>query len=176
MDLITLANGGRKSTSSGSLNSPTVSPPLIKYHQRVQRHAGLLYSTLREKLGSPICQCGVPHSAHLELKMRSMPPTKAPSKSQADIDLHGPNQYFAFSLLFSVQNSGHDQLTAMWREFQLEPIDNRSCRETQPSPRHTVEIALPPSSSSPSLPVAAPTSERGRSVAPSQSPSLSPMR
>ena len=111
--------------------------------------------------------------------MRSMPPTKVLSKSQADIDLHGPNQFFTFSLVFSAQNSGHDQLTAM---FQFEPIDGRSCDKAndgtlcpataQMPLRDTVEIALVPSSSSS---MAAPTS-RGRSMAPSQSLISSPMR
>jgi len=185
-DLIILANGGRESisgSSSGSSNSPTISHSLIKYHQRVQRHARLLYSTLREKLESPICKCGAPHSAHLELKMRGTPPTKALAKSQANL----PNRFFTFSLMFSTQQSGHDQPTAMchWQEFQLEPIDScrvtdstldvKSAAATQLPP---VEITLPLPPNSPRLPIAIPTSERGRPdrrAAP-QALSPSPMR
>jgi len=177
-DLVTLANGGRKPTSdSGSPNSPTNSHSLlITYHQQVQHHAKFLYSMLREKLEPPTCKCGVPHSAQLELKMRSTPPTKALSKSQAD--LHGPNQFFTFSLMFSTQ---HGQPTAIWHEFQLEPINGYGCRKsakgpvaTQTLPRHTVAVILSPSSGSSSLPIAVPTAERGRSVA--QPPNPSPLR
>ena len=186
-DLITLANGGRNpistTGSSGPFNSPTISRSLMMYHQRVQRHARLLYSMLREKLQPPMCKCGIPHIAHLELKMRSTPPTKLKARSKPQAGLHSPNQCFTFSLIFSTQKSSHDQLTVMWREFQLEPINDHSCKEAldstfcvksaaviQESPRSTVGTALsrPPSPRTPSLPIAATTSERGRSVAPSQ--------
>ncbi|KAF8418436.1 hypothetical protein EV426DRAFT_679684 [Tirmania nivea] len=153
-DLDTLANGGRKSTpapGSVSHNSPTISRSLITYHRRVQGHARKLYSMLREKLEPPTCKCDVPHSTYLELEMRGMPPTKALSNSQADL---GPNQFFTFSLMFSTApKNGHDQLMAMWKELQLEPIDDRRCIQNVPSP----------------------TSERGRSVTSTQCLNPSPM-
>ena len=188
-DLVTLANGGRNSisTAAGSFNSPTISRSVITYHQQVQRHARLLYSVLREKLEPPKCKCGVPHSTHLELKMRSTPPTKALSKPQTGL---GPNQCFTFSLIFSKQKSSHDQLMAVWQEFQFEPINDYSCREApgstfcgegpaavQRPPSHTMGVVLSPSpsSGSPSLPLIAPTPERGRSMAPPHILSPSPM-
>lgn len=174
-DLDTLANCGRKLTSgsgsdTNSFKSLAINHSLITYHQRVQRHARSLYRMLREKLESPTCQCGVPHSAHLELKIRSSPPTKALSKLQAEA--HSPNPFFTFRVIFSTQQSGHDQLTSMCQELQLELIDDQSCRKTlaknlcvknlaatQRQPTYTVETA--------------PTSERGRPVTPSQP--LSPL-
>ncbi|KAF8457012.1 hypothetical protein BGX38DRAFT_1161541 [Terfezia claveryi] len=111
-----------------------------------------------ERLSPPTCECAAPHGAHLELKMRSTPPTKPLSKSKAV----GPNRFFTFSLVFSTQNNGH-QLTAMWRGFQLEPIEDRSRRKSQ--------VSLAPSSSSSSLPPTVP--RQSRIPSPMRKPNIS---
>ncbi|RPB19133.1 hypothetical protein L211DRAFT_664238 [Terfezia boudieri ATCC MYA-4762] len=159
-DLVLLANGGQRPASgfgAGPFNSPRISDTLIEYHQGVQRRARVLYAIMGERLLPPTCKCGAPHGAHLELKLRSSPPMKAPSKSQAV----GPDRFFTFSLVFSTQNNGH-QLTEMWQGFHLEPIEDRSRRKTQ------VPLAMSPSSSSSSQPTTKPVSEGGRSIPPDQ--------
>lgn len=115
-----LANGGRKLGSrSVSSNVATVSGSLIIYHKRIQRHARLLHGMLNEKLGSPICKCNEPHNAHLELEIRSTPPAKELPQSKANV--HSPNQFLTFSVIFSTHKIGHE-FSVNWQEFLLEPI------------------------------------------------------
>ena len=167
MDLRELADGGRKSISEpSSPNTPTINNTLITYHRRIHHYASLLYSTLSEKLGPAMCTCGSPHSAHLELKMRGRtPPTKVPAPSSSQTDIHCPNQFLTFSLMFLTQENGHE-FTPMWQEFQLEPRDSRdsnlnakslACPQVTPP---SEKIAL---SSSNNL-AASSSPERGRPV------------
>ena len=64
--------------------------------------------------------------------MRITLPTKALSKSKGDV--HGPNPFFTFGVMFATQQNSHDQLTAMWQEFQLEPIVDHSAERLQRAP------------------------------------------
>ena len=178
VDLRELADGGRKSISeSSSPNAPTINNTRITYHRRIHRYANSLYSTLSEKLGPAMCTCGSPHSAHLELRMRRCtPPTKAPAPSSSQADIHGPNQFLTFSLMFSTQESGHDNT----QEFQLEPVTDRDSnlnaktlaglRVTPPSKKiallPTLQLPSPSSNSSSLADSSSP--ERGRSHLPNR--------
>ena len=167
-DLLRLSNGGRMPNQGSGPPNPPATTPLIEYHQRVQRHAKLLYSMLREKLEPPSCKCGVPHSAHLELEERATPPpTRVLSESQED--RRGPSQFFTFSVMLSTQQKGYGQLMEMWQELQLEPINGRSSREITDRTKSPTAIQIPPSSSLSSI---ASTRERP----PPQFLSLPPMR
>ena len=119
-DLVTLANGGRKSTPESS-NPIKVSPSLIKYHQQVQSHAKVLYSMLSEKPKSGTCkhEHGMPY---LELRIRCTPPVS-------------PNRFLTFSLM--------DQEPTC-QEFQLEPVNDRPpTNETALSPSTSSSLPLP---------------------------------
>lgn len=158
-DLSELANGGKKSLAGLNLDQPKIDISLLDYHKRIQKHAKFIYYALKEKIESPMCKCGIPHSVHLQLQMRGTPPTKALSKAGAHIS--SPNKSLTFNFIFSTEASATERTTIQWKEFQLEHIEERrGVKSIGVKRQPATEIILSsPSSSSSSV---ASLPERGR--------------